>query len=198
MFPRPDFFAGARLNYAENLLYPAKEKVNDSDTAVITLTENHDVSSFMTWRQLRQEVEACSLALTNAGVRKSDVVAGYISNHAGALVAMLAAASIGAIWTGLSPDTGVSAVLDRLVQIGPKVLFADNGVLYNGKEWSSTEKTVEIVAELQKHGLELVIVLDTLARSDLGLGAFASKGVKAESYSDFIKRYVHPLRILDA
>ncbi len=71
----------------------------------------------------------CSNALRATGVKPRDVVAGFVSNHVEALVAMLAAAALGAIWTGISPDNGVSAVLDRLVQIEPKVLFADNGTI---------------------------------------------------------------------
>jgi acetoacetyl-CoA synthetase len=101
---------------------------------------------------------------------------------------MLAVASIGALWTSISPDNGVSAVLDRLAQIEPKFLFADNATLYNGKEWSSTVKTVEIVGELRKHGLELVIVINNLKGLDLGLDDLKAKAVKVEEYVGFLKR----------
>ncbi|KAK3044540.1 hypothetical protein LTR53_020684, partial [Teratosphaeriaceae sp. CCFEE 6253] len=61
-------------------------------------------------------------------LQRGDRVAGYVANHADALVAMLAATSLGAIWTAVSPDTGVTAVLDRMVQIEPALLFTDNAV----------------------------------------------------------------------
>lgn len=113
-------------------------------------------------------------------------MAGYVSNHEQALVAMLSAASIGAVWTGISPDNGVSAVLDRLGQIAPKVLFADNGTVYNGKEWSSTTKTTEIVKELQKAGsLTTVVVIENIS-ADLCLQDLTSLGVKAVEYESFL------------
>ena len=112
-------------------------------------------------------------------------MAGYVSNHVEALIAMLAAASVGAIWTGISPDNGVSAVLDRLSQIAPKVLFADNGTVYNGKEWSSTSKTTEIVGELKKYGLESVVVINNI-KGELGLQDLEAHGVKAVNYTSFL------------
>ena len=98
---------------------------------------------------------------------------------------MLAAATIGAVWTGISPDNGVSAVLDRLGQIRPKVLFADNGMVYNGKEWASTAKTSEVVAELVKNGLESVVVINNIS-CDLGLQDLKAQGVSAVSYDAFL------------
>jgi acetoacetyl-CoA synthetase len=98
---------------------------------------------------------------------------------------MLAAASIGAIWTGISPDNGVSAVLDRLAQIKPKVLFADNGTVYNGKEWASTAKTLEIVKALQPLGLQKVVVIKNI-NADLGLDDLKRELVQAIDYSEFL------------
>ncbi|OAA41009.1 acetoacetyl-CoA synthase [Metarhizium rileyi] len=186
MYPRPDFFALARLNFAENLLFSPDSPVDLDTVAVITATEFPDDIRSTTWSQLRESVRQCSNALRDSGLKSGDVVAGYVSNHAEALVAMLAAASIGAIWTGISPDNGISAVLDRLAQIGPKVLFADNGVVYNGKEWSSTSKTKEIAAGLKSVGLDLVVVIDNIS-ADLGIEDIKSQQVKALDYESFLK-----------
>ncbi|KAF3769883.1 acetoacetate-CoA ligase [Cryphonectria parasitica EP155] len=194
MFPRPDFFAGARLNFAENLLFPAGEWVDKNSTAVITVTERWEDEEGgvreTSWAQLREAVRQCAGALRASGLQQGEIVAGFVSNHVEALVAMLAAASIGAVWTGISPDTGVSAVLDRLAQIGPKVLFADNAMVYNGKEWSSTEKTAEIVAELRAAGgLELVVVIETLRGAEMGLAELKRGGQKTgrvETWDDFL------------
>ncbi|ROW14962.1 hypothetical protein VPNG_03322 [Cytospora leucostoma] len=186
MFPRPDFFAGSLLNFAENLLYPANVDVRDADVAVMTATERPGDVRETTWAQLREAVRRCAGALRAAGLRRGDIVAGFVSNHVQALVAMLAAASVGAVWTGISPDTGVFAVLDRLAQIGPRVLFADNGVVYNGKEWLSTAKTVEIVSELRGKGLETVVVIRNLLGVGLGLEELAGEVGRVEEYESFL------------
>lgn len=186
MYPRPDFFSSARLNFAENLLFCPASPIDPDSVAVITATELPGDIKPTTWRQLRESVRQCSNALRGAGLQSGDVVAGYVSNHEEAVVAMLAAASIGAIWTGISPDNGVSAVIDRLAQIGPKVLFADNGTVYNGKEWPSTSKTNEIAAALKGVGLELVVVIDNIS-ADLGIQDIKSQGVTTLDYKSFLK-----------
>ncbi|MBE3046021.1 AMP-binding protein [Candidatus Bathyarchaeota archaeon] len=190
MFPRPDFFAGARLNFAENLLFPSAGP-DPSATALITATEQGPVVP-TTWAALREAVRGCSNALRAAGLVPGDVVAGFVSNHAQAIVAMLGAAAVGAIWTGISPDNGVSAVLDRLVQIKPAVLFADNGMVYNGKDWSSVAKTLEIAGALKKGGLRRVVVIRNL-EGDLGLDELRELSLDAEDYDDFLSRYDPPL-----
>ena len=187
MYPRPDFFSSSRLNFAENLLFPTTPNpIDPSSTATITLTELLKDLRETSWADLRESVRQCSNALRSIGLTKGDVVAGYVSNHVEALIAMLAAAAIGCIWTGISPDNGVSAVLDRLSQIRPKALFADNGTVYNGKEWSSTVKTTEIVKELAKTGLEAVIVISNI-KADLALPDLREQGVRAVAYTEFLR-----------
>ncbi|XP_044717667.1 AMP-binding enzyme domain-containing protein [Hirsutella rhossiliensis] len=194
MHPRPDFFSSARLNFAENLLFPSvSTSLDPSDPAVITMTELPGHLRSTSWAQLREAVRQCSNALRDSGLLPGDVVAGYVSNHVEALVAMLSAASAGAIWTGISPDSGVSAVLDRLSQITPKVLFADNGTVYNGKEWSSTAKTCEVVAELVKTGLQSVIVVNNI-KGDTGISQLESQTIKAYEFEQLPPS--HPLYIL--
>ncbi|KJZ76259.1 hypothetical protein HIM_04341 [Hirsutella minnesotensis 3608] len=186
MFPRPDFFSSARLNFAENLLYPpTAPSVEPAAPAIISMTELPGDRRSISWAELREAVCQCSNALRETGLEAGDVVAGYVSNHAEAIVAMLAAASIGAVWTGISPDSGVSAVLDRLCQIAPKVLFADNGTVYNGKAWSSTAKTAQVVAQLAKTGLRTVIVINNI-EGDLGIHDLESHGISAHEYSSFL------------
>ena len=192
MFPRPDFFAGARLNFAENLLFPACTP-DPSSTALITATERPSDTTHMSWAALRDSVRLCASALREAGVGPGAVVAGFVSNHAQAIVAMLGAAAVGAVWSGISPDNGVSAVLDRLVQIRPAVLFADNGTVYNGKEWSGVAKTVEVARALKEEaGLERVVVVGNLKDHSLGLEELRDLGVEAEDYDVFLSGYVPP------
>ncbi|GAW26678.1 putative acetoacetate- ligase [Rosellinia necatrix] len=187
LFPRPDFFAGSLLNFAENLLFPENVHVDESSTAVITATEVDGQLRSTTWAQLRDAVRQCSNAMRASGVGSGDVVAGFVSNHVEALVAMLAAAAIGAIWTGISPDNGVSAVLDRLVQIEPKVLFADNGTVYNGKPWSSMDKAAQIVKELKT--LELVVLIKNIPETESQLHHMESmSSVVVTEYDNFLSR----------
>lgn len=185
MFPRPNFFQGSLLNFAENLLYPANLTIDPDSPAIIAATES--TRSTVSWTGLREQVRKCTNALRTLGVKPHDRVAGFVGNHANTVVAMLAAASIGAIWTGVSPDTGVAAVLDRLVQIEPVVLFADNGVEYNGRLHESLSKTREIVKELK--GLKQLIIFDTVDLP-VEIDGFDIENGKAESYDEFLKRLV--------
>lgn len=185
LFPRPDFFAGARLNFAENLLYPANLDIDENSTAIIEANETGHSS--ISWASLRERVRQCALALRFHGVEPSDRVAGFLGNHANAVVASLAAASIGAVWTGVSPDTGVTAV-ERLVQIRPKVLFVDNAVVYNGKTHSSYEKVREILRGLD--GVNAGVMFESVRGFGMEIeGLEVDKG-KMWRYEEFVKRLV--------
>lgn len=188
MFPRPDFFAGSQLNFAENILFPAGASIDQDSPAIISATES--TRSVTTWLELREQVRKCSLALRTLGVQPHDRVAGFLGNHTNTVVAMLAATSIGAIWTGVSPDTGVAAVLDRLVQIEPVVLFADNAVEYNGKFHESTTKTRTIVQELGE--LKAVVLFRTVADMPTLTDGFVVAKGEAWVYEDFLQRYAAP------
>ncbi|RDW76590.1 uncharacterized protein DSM5745_06582 [Aspergillus mulundensis] len=166
LFPRPQFFEGTRLNFAENLLYPAVSP-NETDVAIIAATELD--REYVSWKELRERVRQCANALRGGGLQE---------------VAMLATASIGAFWTGVSPDTGVHAVLERLKQIEPKVLFADNASLYNGKVHSAKVKTNLIVSELPK--LETLVIFPTIASSEIQLEEVSPIQGKAYTYPDFL------------
>ncbi|KAM0129873.1 hypothetical protein ACHAQE_004594 [Botrytis cinerea] len=187
MFPRPNFFQGSLLNFAENLLYPANLTIDPDSPAIIAATES--TRQTVSWAELREQVRKCTNALRTLGVKPHDRVAGFVGNHTNTVVAMLAAASIGAIWTGVSPDTGVAAVLDRLVQIEPVVLFADNGVEYNGRFHESLTKTREIVKELK--GLNRLIIFDTV-NLPIEIEGFDIKDGKAETYNEFLKSATDP------
>ena len=161
MFPRPAWFPGARLNFAENLLFPTGD-VDENTPAVIAATET--TRETITWKELRNRVKQCQSGMQALRIKPGDRVAGYVANHVNALVAMIAAASLGASWTAVSPDTGVTAVLDRLVQIEPTILFTDNAVIYNGKTYPVIPKVKEIAASLPSlSGLVIFETVTTLA-----------------------------------
>lgn len=189
LFPRPDFFAGARLNFAENLLYPAGVSVDPAAPALITVTEADDSIQNVSWTDLREAVRRCAAGLRSPaiGLAPGDVVAGFVGNHAEAIVAMLAAASVGAVWTSISPDNGVSAVLDRLLRVQPKVLFADDATVYNGKVWPGLDKTLHI-AEALRASLRAVVVLSPLGdKADAAtLATLRSTVARVDRYDAFL------------
>jgi len=182
MFPRPDFFQGSTLNFAYNLLYPSNTP-KASETAIISATES--TIKEITWQELREQVTALATALHVHGIRPYDRVAGFLGNHHNTVVAMLAATWIGAVWTGISADQGVGAVLDRLVQIKPSILFADNAVEHSGKTHESFTKTKEIVDSLPT--LKAVIVFETVPGL-VKVDGFNVVDGKAWTYKDFLAR----------
>ena len=143
---RPDnimdagWFDGSQLNYAANLLR------NDGDETAIIFCGENGARRELSYTDLRAGVASIAAGLKLSGVSKGDRVAGFLPNCPEAVIAMLATASVGALWSSCSPDFGVNGVVDRFGQIKPKVLFAANGYFYNGKTCDS-RATVESVVD---------------------------------------------------
>ncbi|XP_060602835.1 acetoacetyl-CoA synthetase-like [Ruditapes philippinarum] len=148
----PEWFNGSRLNFAENLL-----KYDDDRVAIYSTGEGRETIEKITFKELRQKVAVYASAMRRLGVQIGDRVVGYIPNCPEAVIAMLAAASIGAIWSSTSPDFGVVGVLDRFSQIQPKMIFSVNAVHYNGKVHDHLEKLENVVNGLPD--LEKVVVI---------------------------------------
>ncbi|MFQ5764202.1 MAG: acetoacetate--CoA ligase [Rhodospirillales bacterium] len=140
--PGAKWFPDAKLNFAENLL----RRVDDVDALVFWGEDA--VRRRISFAGLRDQVSVLAQALSTAGVGPGDRVAGYMPNMPETIAAMLATASLGAIWSSCSPDFGVRGVLDRFGQIAPKVLFAADGYRYNGKRHDGLGKLADIVAQL--------------------------------------------------
>ena len=179
------------MNFAENLLFPSCDPDPES-IAILVATEK--TRGQVTWSELRERVRVCAAAMQAHGVRHGDRVVGYLANHANTVVAMLAATSLGAIWSGVSPDTGVHAVLDRLKQIEPVLLFADNAVIYNGKVHETHSKVSEVVAELPtvKH----LVVFDSVLSHPFDISTVpVLSSCKAQTYKSFTSNdeIDHPL-----
>ncbi|MGZ8264270.1 MAG: acetoacetate--CoA ligase [Burkholderiales bacterium] len=137
--PGARWFPDARLNFAENLL-----RRRDEATALVFWGEE-SARSRLTYVELYAEVSRVAQALAAAGVRPGDRVAGYLPNMPAAIVAMLAAASRGAIWSSCSPDFGVQGVLDRFGQIEPVVLFTADRYVYGGKTIDLTPRVKHVL-----------------------------------------------------
>lgn len=145
------WFPNARLNFAENLL----RRTDDADAVIFWGEEK--VKQTLSFRELYNKVSQLAQALSAMGIVKGDRVAGFVSNTPETLIAMLATASLGAIWSSCSPDFGTKAALDRFKQIDPKVLFSTDGYYYNGKSFSSLEKLKEIESELPSLQAAIII-----------------------------------------
>ena len=183
MFPRPDFFLESTLNFAENLLYPSCDP-DPQSLAIIAATESTRES--VTWSDLRNRVSVCAAAMRSHGLQPHDRVVGLLANHTNTVVAMLAATSIGAVWSGVSPDTGVEAILDRLTQIEPVILLADNAVTYNGKTHETHQKISAVASSLPS--LKSLVIFDTVpAHSFDTTGLNASESCKVETYAMFVE-----------
>jgi acetoacetyl-CoA synthetase len=169
MFPKPTFFPGCELNFAENLLFPASNPPADS-LAIMAASEK--TRENITWADLRERVRRCAAAMEAQGVSTGHRVAGYLAHHANTVTAMLAATSLGALWTAVSPDTGVQAVMDRLSQIEPVLLFADNAVAYNGKVHPAHAKVTEVVSRLPS--LKDVVIFETIESHAFDMTALKS------------------------
>ena len=149
--PGATWFKGATLSFTANLLQPHR-----SGTAIVFANERGERSE-LTWAELASQVAALAAGLRALGVGRGDRVAGFVANRPEAVVAMLAAASLGAVWSSCSPDFGADAVLDRFGQIEPKVLFATDGYFYNGKSIDSLPLVRSIAARLPE--LRAIVVI---------------------------------------
>ncbi len=155
--PGARWFPQARLNYAENLL-----RRRDDGDALVFWGENR-IRRRLSHGELHAAVSRCAQALRVAGVGRGDRVAGYLPNMPEALVAMLATASLGAIWSSASPDFGVQGVLDRFGQIEPKVLFCVDGYWYNGKPVDGMARNIEVAGQMP--GVARTVVVSCLDES---------------------------------
>ncbi|HEV7400501.1 MAG TPA: AMP-binding protein, partial [Solirubrobacterales bacterium] len=141
--PGAEWFAGTRLNYAEHVFADK----DDSEPAILHASELRELGE-LSWGELRAQVAATAAGLRALGVERGDRVVAYLPNIAEAVVAFLASASIGAVWSSCSPDFGPASVIDRFAQIEPKVLFAVDGYRYGGKDFDRRETLAQLQAAM--------------------------------------------------
>ncbi|MDX6603003.1 MAG: acetoacetyl-CoA synthetase [Solirubrobacterales bacterium] len=153
--PGAEWFAGTSLNYAEHVFADK----DDAETAILQASELRELGE-LSWGELRAQVAATAAGLRALGVERGDRVVAYMPNIPEAIVAFLATASIGAIWSSCSPDFGPASVIDRFAQIEPKVLFAVDGYRYGGKDFDRRETLAKLQAEIPS--LERTVVLPYL------------------------------------
>ncbi len=143
--PGTRWFEGAELNYAENLL--ARGEGRADEVAVLHSSELRGLSE-ITWGELNARVVAAAGGMRALGVQRGDRVVAYMPNIPETLIALLAVASIGAIWSSAAPEFGARSVIDRFAQIEPKLLLAVDGYRHGGKDFDRTANVERILAEL--------------------------------------------------
>jgi acetoacetyl-CoA synthetase len=158
IMPGAEWFPGARLNYAEHIF----RGKGDDEVALVYASELRELSE-LRWGELREQVAAVREGLRALGVRSGDRVAAYLPNGPEAVIAFLAAASLGATWSSCSPDFGPGSVVDRFAQIEPKVLICVDGYRYGGRDFDRMETIAEIAGQIRS--LERIVVVPYLSDS---------------------------------
>lgn len=190
--PGAEWFPGARLSYVEHLF---RQAVGDRPALVVA--SEAAAPREVSWAELEAKVAAAAAALAGLGVAAGDRVAAYLPNGEEALVAFLAAASLGAIWTCCSPDFGAKSAVDRLRQVEPKVLFAVDGYRYGGKAVDRAADLAAIRAALPGLAATVLVAPPDRAR---GVGALAWEELLARGRGAALAPrrlpFEHPLWIL--
>jgi acetoacetyl-CoA synthetase len=194
--PGARWFPHTSLNYAEHV-FAGKD---DAETAILHASELRQLDE-LSWGDLRSQVAALATALRGLGVERGDRVVAYLPNIPEAIVAFLASASIGAVWSSCSPDFGPASVVDRFAQIEPKVLFAVDGYRYGGKDFDRLDTVARLQEEMPS--LERTVVLPYLdpepdlspLRSATTWGELLSAGEGAELSFERVP-FDHPLWVL--
>ena len=168
------WFPQSKLNFAENMLK------NRSDNEALVFRCEDRISETLSFAELYNQVSKTAQHLKELGVTKGDRVAGFVPNFAGSIVAMLATASVGAIWSSCSPDFGEQGVIDRFGQIEPKVLFCVDGYFYNGKTHNCLDKIKSFTARLPS--LKQVVIFDYASLSNIVIN-------NSISYQEILENY---------
>jgi len=194
--PGAQFFPDSTLNYAENLL-----RGSGADDAIVFRGEDK-LRLRLSFDELHEEVSRLQQYFIDCGVESGDRIAAMLPNLPQAVIGMLAASSLGAVWSSCSPDFGIGGVVDRFGQIEPKILIACDGYWYNGKRISILDKLIGIEGKLPS--VEHVLVADYLGEA----GEVAGKLQRGISWGDAVGKYqakkvtferlpfAHPLFIL--
>jgi acetoacetyl-CoA synthetase len=188
--PGAQWFPGAQVNYAERMMRDR----DGAQVAIVHRSELRPETAEVSWAQLREDVARCAAGLRRLGVGSGDRVVAYVPNIPEAIVAFLATASIGAIWSSCSPDFGERTVVDRFAQIEPKVLIGVDGYRYGGKDFDRREVVARLRSTL---GVEHTVLLSYLQSGRLD-GALTWNELLVEGADLQFERvpFDHPLWVL--
>ena len=182
-FYKTEWFGGAELSYSKHILRHAKR----NKIAIKYKNESDDFVE-ITWESLLEKIKEIRGILVKCNVTKGDVVAGYLLNHPDTIASFIAANSLGAVWSCCSPDFGVESIVNRFIQLNPKVLLAHKSYSYNGKIFSQENKITEIEEKLPS--IIKTVIFDS---------SFNSWNLKSNYWIDFeldSVEFNHPIWVL--
>ncbi len=197
--PGAVWFPGAQVNYVREVLRHAGPAHAARQPAIIAENERGDVRD-LSWPELKRQVASLALELRELGIERGDRVAAYLSNGPEAIIAFLATASLGAIWSVCAPDMGGPAISDRFRQIAPKVLIATDGVHYAGRPMDRSA-TVRELREALPSVESLILLHSPFAATQLSAersfaAAIARVGPDVDAFEPEYVPFDHPLWIL--
>ena len=182
-FYKTKWFGGAELSYSKHILRHAKR----NKIAIKYKNESDDFVE-ITWNSLLEKTKEVRDILVKCNVTKGDVVAGYLLNHPDTIASFIAANSLGAVWSCCSPDFGVESIVNRFIQLNPKVLLAHKSYSYNGKIFSQENKITELEEKLP-----------SIIKTVIFESSFNSWNLKSNYWIDFeldSVEFNHPIWVL--
>ncbi|OYO26338.1 acetoacetate--CoA ligase [Janthinobacterium sp. PC23-8] len=199
--PGCKWFEGSRVNYAEHIL--RAERGAAADKVALYFASESTPLQTMSWHELGRQVRQLATQLRARGVVAGDCVVSYMPNTPQTLIAFLASAAIGAVWSSSAPEFGVQTVLDRFAQIRPKVLFACDGYRFNGKEFSRESEVRDLAAQLPSVEQVVCVPILQARRTDalvahgvLWSDLFQGKDVPADAFEYEYVPFDHTLWVL--
>ena len=192
----PKWFPGLKLNYAENAIF---SNPDPDAVALVGLREGMDLKTeegeILTWHQFRERVRLTASALRHCGVKKGDRVAALVATGTFVTILFHAAASIGAIFTSISPDLGLEGCISRLQQVTPTILFADGDTVYKGKTASIIDKVQEILSHLEPKPQTYVVPISSSQSSFPTIDDFFSEANPSDKLTFTRVPFNYPLFI---
>ncbi len=203
VMPGARWFPGAQVNYVHQVFRHVDAAAAAGLPALISRNER-GAHRELSWPELRRQVASLALHLRERGLQPGDRVAAYLPNVPEAMVAFLAVASLGGVWSICAPDMGTAAVLDRFRQIGPKMLIACDGVTYGGRDFDRTGVVAELCAQLP--GVQHLVMLENIGAPQSAIkiiasqstlaGATARNDAQTAAYEPVWLPFDHPLWIV--
>ena len=174
--PGGHFFPDMKLNFAENLL-----RFRDDQPALISISESRETLRY-SYKDLFNAVAQVASRFSEMGITSEDRIVGFLPNASETVIGMLAATSMGAAWSSCSPDFGVRGVLDRFGQIKPRILFAANAYIYNGKKFDCLDKIEKIVQSIPE--IEKVVIIPFVKNHPRKIPGLKDKAVTWDDFLD--------------
>lgn len=192
MSSNPPFFPGQMLNYTENAIFANPDP---DAVALIGIREGLNNEEILTWHQFREKVRLTASALRYCGIQKGDRVAALVATSIWAMILFHAAASIGAIFTSISPELGLEGCVSRLQQVTPSIIFVDGDTVYKGKTLSTVEKVRKILARLEPKPQTYVVPISSSQSSFPSIDDFLSKASPLDELTFTRVPFNYPLLI---